>query len=1207
MSECKHTWDSHSWLSTGPCNLMGNWILSSRINSWTYNNQNEICSELQGFTKTSSSEFVESDVEMGNGSSHSIVLGPPRFQSSDYPIRNGYHPDHRGGVPKYVHPQNRVLPKPVAGQRLRSTDNGSILQTAGTIRGQRRDSGDKEEHVDPEVMGILRRRSEMIEKENDCYHHLNLRNHRLFHSDPNIARRPSPCGYANDDMSEGYTNRRSCNGGAAGRASKLKYKKKSRAPDPPPLDNSFPRRPQSLYAQEESRERKPPNGLTCKCINKPRAPQPPAIVVHPPPPPPMPSSVVTTRTKIGSPTASSRTNKEMPSRSQDETPTKSPHITRAVESQVNRMTYEKKIHPLEKWRNCRSTGDIRIDEEEEPSTSRTTIFDSKKISDSQSKLPSYLPQRPDPFQKEIQAVTKKIAESRQQDNSPSEEALQKSSKLTKPDTKTSESNSKPKFYFADPTVFKANSKTEHSEKLKDKKSNSEGVSKSDYSRKESGELQIHENTTVDEIVPSLQRFSPARRRFKLSSGSSTPTPQQKAEKEWDHLSKSLFNKQDAESDIDVRLRPVLPRKPPDVPKFSPSEAWQALGSDGLGSSNHSTSDDGPESLMPYKRGLPHRNGINDRPRRTSDRDYDRYDDGYKHSSMSDSHWTPRQDLLDDSDVSSEDSEEAVVPRMRPGLGEISTRFSLPTVMFSNMRPIGSEIKPNPTQPSFLNDSAKEKQIKKKRNEQVYDNNQGSNFKRFLSKRNKYLSEEDITVSDSNWTFGQYGLQKRGKQYSSDLMLSDKKKYELMVQNSFGDFLGDILVSKANDMRKQMKSSDSGNSNFSFYSTDGQIMYIPEKGGFVKNGDCSPPTKGRVYDMRRRFDAIADAPKPNFVLKNSKKKPNASDFDLSRRRDLELAKMLEDEVRKRRNKEKISIRQQLQRMKHLQSDDEEEDDFDDEAYFTEPKSREESQSPFFSPERPTAASELGMKQSRFGLGASTSAMNSSHLSHWQSSPALLEDSLMKNNMHPSAKGRLSLSSVMSSPDSGAWVQSSGVVDTWLQKQQKMGLDGLKNQSGSSPDGHLTASDPANDGDVSSSPTPAPPKKERRKTNIYKQLMDIVRKEERHLKNAQRGEAGSRDSSYSHRESSPSTCSESSSTSSYSYSDSSSAKNHAKNGVPANKEFGYRPSSAAPSFQVAFVQPYSPSKSYRPVPFDVVPNPYRLPGLQEEGKQMQAEVS
>ncbi|XP_055939417.1 uncharacterized protein LOC129969040 isoform X2 [Argiope bruennichi] len=1151
----------------------------------------ETCSEFRAFAKTSSSEPIESDVEMGNGSSHSIVLGSPRFQSSDFPSRNGYQHDHRG-IPKYAHPQNRVLPKPVAGQRLRSTDNGSILQTAGTIRGQRRDSGGKEDHADSEMMGILRRRSEMIEKENNCYHHLNLRNHRLFHSDPNIARRPgSGDGCSHEEFQEAYTSRRSCNGGAAIRASKLKYKKKTRAPDPPPPGNNYSRRPQVTNYDD----RKSTNELACKCISKPRAPQPPAIVIHPPPPPPMPNSV-TTRTKIGTPPSASK------SETQTSEKTRSQLVTRAVESQYNKTTYEKNIHPLEKWRNCRSTGDIRIDEEDERPASRTTVFDSKKLSDNQNKIPSYLPQRPDPFQKEIQAVTKKIAESRQHVSS-HEEKEKKASNSPDSDSKPKEMNSPPKFYFSDPGAFKPVPKP--TEKPVET-THSEGFLKSDCVGKDSEERKSNEKTAVDEIVPSLQRFSPGRRRFRLPSGNSTPTQQQKAEKEWDHLSRSVFHKQDGDSAIDVRLRPVLPRKPPEVPKFSPSEAWQALGSDGMGSSNHSTSDDGPESFSAYKQNLQQRNGMNDRSRRKSDMDYDRYDrfgaDGFKHSSMSDSHWTPRQDLLDDSDVSSEDSEEAIVPRMRPGLEEISTRFSLPSVMFSNMRPIGSEIKANSTQPSFLKDSTKISKKKiPKRNDPTYDNCPGHNFKRFLSKRNKYLSEEDITVSDSNWTFGQYGLQKRGKQYSSDLMLSDKKKYELMVQNHFGDFLGDILVSKANHMRKQMKSSDSGNSNFSFYSTDGQIMYNPDKGGFVKDEECSPPTRGRVYDMRRRFDAIADASRQNFGLKNSKKRDTASDFDLSRRRDLELAKMLEDEVRKRRNKEKISIRQQLQRMKQLQSDGE--DDFDDEAYFTEPKSREDSQSPFFNPDRTTTVSELGLKQFRFGQGPT--ATDSSHLSHWQSSPALLEDSVMKTNMHPSAKGRLSLSSVMSSPDSGAWVQSNGVVDTWLQKQQKLGLDGLKKESSNSPDGRLTTSDQANDGDVSSSPTPAPQKKERRKTNIYKQLMDIVRKEERHLKQAQGGD-DSRDSSYSHRESSPSTCSESSSTSSYSYSDSSSAKNHSKNGVPANKEFGYRTPTTVPSFQVAFVQPYSPRKTYRPVPFDVVNSPYRLPELQEEGKLLPTEV-
>lgn len=100
--------------------------------------------------------------------------------------------------------------------------------------------------------------------------------------------------------------------------------------------------------------------------------------------------------------------------------------------------------------------------------------------------------------------------------------------------------------------------------------------------------------------------------------------------------------------------------------------------------------------------------------------------------------------------------------------------------------------------------------------------------------------------------------------------------------------------------------------------------------------------------------------------------------------------------------------------------------------------------------------------------------------------------------------------MSSPDPESWMQPTGIVDSWLKRQRHHDLG--KKHLGSVPilehvadepvRRTLTATDNANDGDVSSSPTPAPQKKkERRKTNIYKQLMDIVKKEERHLRNAQ----------------------------------------------------------------------------------------------------------
>lgn len=491
---------------------------------------------------------------MGNGTSQSVILGPPRLQTSQYPMHNGYQ--YQRPVPKYVHPQNRVLPKPVAGQRLRSTDNGSILHAAGTIRGLRRDSNGKEENVDPEVMGILKRRSEMIEKENDCYLQTNLRNHRMFYSDPDIAaRRASPEGYSVEEMTDRYSNRRSSGGGAASRASKLKYKKKQKAPEPPPSENSLLRQMGRRSQNRNMEERINQKNSPCRCINKSKAPQPPAIVVHPPPPPPLPSNV-TTRTKISaSPTRKSPSN---PS-------TRSPSVTRAVECHDNKPSYEKNLHPLERWRNCRSSGDVRIDEEESMSGSRTTVFDSKNLSDNQNKMPSYLPQKPDPFQKEIRAVTKKIAENRHE--KPVSETTPQTSKntLVKNLSKNSpiRANSPPKFYFADTGVFKkemTNQKagtTQHDSKLPVnctesviKPPNTSELKKQYLSADLSKEC----TTTTNEVVPSLQRFSPGRLRYKPSSTASTPTPQHRTEKSWDELSKNVYNKnkQDDDSDIDVR-------------------------------------------------------------------------------------------------------------------------------------------------------------------------------------------------------------------------------------------------------------------------------------------------------------------------------------------------------------------------------------------------------------------------------------------------------------------------------------------------------------------------------------------------------------------------------------------------------------------------------------------------------------------------------
>lgn len=1175
---------------------------------------------------------------MGNGSSQSIVLGPPK--PLGLPVRGDMR--YHRGKPKYAQPHNRVLPKPVAGQRLRCTDNGNILHNAGTIRGLRHTSGiirDDHEDGDPQMMEILRKRSELAEKEDTCYHQFNLRNHRLFHSDPDITR-SKPATYCQEGITPG--GQRRSGGGVAMRASKLRYRKKSRAPEPP-NGNSLPRQferisqPTNSEMRSASQERK----NLCRCVNstpdwkpKNRAPQPPhnSAADPPPPPPPLPSN---------------STSHAICGFSQDSGVTRTTHggpsVTRITDAAQSRIQgYEKNIHPLSKWRNNRSAGDLRAEEEGD---SRTTVFDSKAhLSGSEIKKPPLLNSEPDAFQKEIVAVTKKIAENRQQSevrNSP-----------TTPKSTCQPHSSPRQYYFCDAGAFKSSSSNKGSNAEESTWSTPEPSSPS------------RKICTADVTVHSPADVSLTREKQKRNVDNKTPPDSneksptaslnRKRHDEWEALHESLIQKNEDESDIDLRLRPVLPRKTISIPKFSPVEAWQALGSDGrgAGSSNQSTSE-GDEALEPIRRcNLP------TAPRRPPGVMYVEQHPSsrkFKTTTCDAYQWTPRQDLADDSDASSVNSEDAVLPRNHDcSSNDIPMRFSLPTVMFSNMRPIGTELPSNKIMGSNRNAFSEDPGIvpaklgcKKKYQRSSPDvrveSNTSTNFRRFLGIRNKFLSEEDISASDSNWTFGKYALLKKGKQYSSDLMLAkDKKRYELTASHNPGELLGDILVSKVNDVQKRLRYIEPSNPSFSFYSTEGHVMCLPSGDEHSSRHDNdevpSPPTKGRVYHTRRIIENRESHHHQTKPHPKGKKKLDLAEREMDRKRNLELVRMLEEEVRKRRNKEKISIRQQLQMMKRLSNvdDDDDEDEFDDEAYFTEPKSRDGDYSP--QGIDMTAQNKFLSQERRAHQNS-----NSGPLSQWKSSPALLEEPIQRG---PRRTVRDSSSSITSSPDlmDSKYKHRTVAVDSWSTRQQKPGLG--RKKCDNTIDVERSSSDDL--GIVSDRPSPSSgleegriksvphsERRERKTTSIYKQLMDIVRREERQMNKACGGgdERISRDSSSSSSQHASSLSATSSTSSSLSYSCSDSVDNKivrtsstSKSGIPANDEFHHaslgvespanrgrcpgNDASAKTPFQVALVQPFNPSnKCYRPVPFDVVVSGSagcKSSGFQE-GRHVSSQVS
>lgn len=843
----------------------------------------------------------------------------------------------------------------------------------------------------------------------------------MFYSDPDISRTKQTSSYSPEVPENGTGNRR-ISGGAAARANKLKQKKKSRAPEPPPAladsyHGHFQRRAQS---SSDLTVNKQPGGQDCKCVipewkPKNRAPPPPPA---PPEPPPMPTFAAQNRLY----------NKETASfeRSWNSGKTLPGDRNR---SSANSVTPHRK-EP------------IRSDQREKPfSENRTTVFNSKAdLSMNHSKKPALLQQRPDPFQKEIEEVTKKIAQNKSMNVEGNSGDHQKDVRKT---------NAPPKqYYFSDKDLCKADKKPPkpreeqqpppHQDITRMSESHTPNGFKS-----EDESVQRKQQQQSDAIVkpkekdlPSrgnfhLQRFPPIRRQFK-DSGNASLDEEEDRRILMNGDSREDLLQNEEKSDIDLRLRPVLPRKTPQLPKFSPIEAWQALGSDGRGSSNQSTSD---ESIQRY---LLQANRVYSK--KESRRFYDYKDSRSSYNcTPSDSQWTPRQDL-NDSDSSSLASEEVVVPKNR--MSEFPTRFSLPTIMFSNVRPIGTEMTSGKRNSlgavTSYYDRDDDTHANHRKKPGKFDSSQ--RFKRLLGIRNKYLSEEDISFSDSNWTFGGHGLQhhKRGKQYSSELMLSDKRKYEIMARNNYGGFVEDMMVvPKKSPIKDSFILEDSGNPNFSFYSTDGHVMYLPTN---ETDSKLYPSVKTGRNGNRRKVNKIDQ----NDHMPKSMKKSSAGyevELERAKRSSLDVARMLEDEVRRKRNKEKIAIRQQLRMIKQMDSDNDDDDSDEevDEAYFTEPKSLEGS-SPLHLPslELPYHLEEMPPRYDRKRRDEGPSRGGGDYtkpLMHWKSSPALLDDQSSKP--FSGQNGFNSCSSVTSSPDPVLWQQQQqpGQADKRAQRKQQ----------------------------------------------------------------------------------------------------------------------------------------------------------------------------
>lgn len=228
---------------------------------------------------------------MGNGTSQSAEL-----QKTVSLIEPRYRRDiHR--VNKYASPQHKVLPAPVAGQKLKHTDNGNILSNGGTISGRKLAKyHNVVDETDPEVLAILNRRSTMIGEEEF------MSDDKRFHSDPDIANRSG-----NSIMMKKVNS-------SPSKTRINKVKRKNKAPHPPESRiNSLPMELDNkhIYKRNDGYRRSREGQLVEHNANRTKspAPRPPALYtdkngefhnrstsaersteVTPPPAPPLPTN-----------------------------------------------------------------------------------------------------------------------------------------------------------------------------------------------------------------------------------------------------------------------------------------------------------------------------------------------------------------------------------------------------------------------------------------------------------------------------------------------------------------------------------------------------------------------------------------------------------------------------------------------------------------------------------------------------------------------------------------------------------------------------------------------------------------------------------------------------------------------------------------------------------------------------------------------------
>ncbi|GBL97267.1 hypothetical protein AVEN_84965-1 [Araneus ventricosus] len=922
---------------------------------------------------------------MGNSHSQSVS----RFTPS---LLNGHQKEGRGkklSVAKFASPENRVLPVPTNGsQRLRSTDNGNILQNGGTISGRKVPISTPE----TEFVQLLQKKCHSLQPTTEKTSFQTMYGHRKSHSDPDIVRMMMN---ENDNDSEEEESDPEDRGDQEGNfckrsiiavspsKAKIKSRKKKRAPEPP-QSNTLPRtlgRSPSHYKEETQRPNSSHSHYDYN--DTPRRPLPPIPPEEMPPPPPPPppdynrgsDDTRNSRAQSKNYEKNRRTvdkwkfSKQPQENTADKFPRQRCKSLDRCEEQRLRECAENRNERCYRNNSLRRANHVPVGGNA-PRNGNETKLNGPALKDaiaeaakkrcerlergqecrnSSFKLSMKYPRDISAFKDQGRNETPVVETTPPHSHrtpppynhriSPDQQNIRYDKYGQGPERSNADHSNSQNFIRKAP-IYKRTSDNW-------KEYRNECPTRS-YERQVQTELKSHNDSEI--IYPD-----PNNRLSKWDSIIQEPIPTMLPEG-----AVSVSSASEEEMEIDLQLRPTLPRRPVELSRFSPTDVWKSINLDFFKSHQQRSdvSSDDADDIMEEKicrinRPVAPRRLIQDR---SGDSGIspdagspmllnESYDALVMNNNVmcntpsapllveeTSALWIPQHDLADDSECGTDDSPlENRNNSSNTHKISAQAKFSMPNLMFPS-RSLPRTDQRNGIDEQIVAD--KEKTRSKGRRKKSYKNAEGQHFnslrnlKKALGLRLKAPVDESKGL-DPNWS-----LSRSLPNFINNLNVENNAKIEnespeLYILDHIRRSNSESKAVHQERMRNKLTAAHSSNNintewrkSFPYQSTEGHVIYLPE---YRTNTTPPKPKIPAVEDIHVNTDSELVLKKPSgrkkfsyqsTVRQEEKKKleeklaREAEARERKRQQEIEWMNKVEEEFRKQRDKEKINIRHQL---------------------------------------------------------------------------------------------------------------------------------------------------------------------------------------------------------------------------------------------------------------------------------------------------------